>query len=700
MTPLESFAEQNSADWGLFKNNGDPVSISADRFIFEQEKETYFAEGNVLISQDEQTLRANKAEYSPKSGIVKARGDVCLNTSDDVLEYSDGTFNINDRTGEMIDGSLFLSDNHIYIIGGVINKGEGEKYSIKDFRLSTCGGDNPAWSITGSKIDVEIEGYGTLKNAAFRVHDFPVFYLPYMIFPVKTKRQSGVLLPQVDFSGMNGAGIEVPVFWAISDQSDATFYEKYMSKRGLMQGVEFRYLAGQDSKGEFLFDVLRDKKGEKDLTDPDQAKISPYQRSNQGRYWLRGRLDQDLSNDLTARLDMDIVSDQDYLREFEGELTGFESRPDLAEDFGRPVEERYSSFRRSALRISHDGEDYSLQGSGYYYQLSDNQKDDSTAQPLAGIFYSLLPSKISRLPLFFNMDTDYNYIWRDTGVKGHSLSVNPEISYPAHLGDYLDLNTSAGFTGNLESYDVAFGKKDSMVKDAYQATATLSSIVERIFAFDLGDVTKLKHKITPSLTYEYRTIPEDQESPWFDPIDSGSKINRVGLSIENLLDASLKNEKGEVSYRQWAQFTITQTYDLKETDKEVWEPLLATIILRPSDAVNLRGSAEWDHYKGKVSTAVLSADISTPRAGDKTDRYYIDYIKDNKNNDSVKLRAETNLTDGFSAGALLHRDLDLKYNIQNSLWLKYQAQCWSATFGMEKERSDSRIILKFGLAGF
>jgi len=700
--PHRSFAEDSLKE-NLLKSNDSPAHISAKTLMVNKTEEGYIAEGegDVLIYNNELSLSADNAEYNKKSGDVKATGDVRIESSEDILECEEGAFNLKDQTGKVLDGVLFLKENNFHILGGVIKKTANDTYSIEDFRLSTCDNEAPSWSITGSEINVVKEGYGKIKNAAFRIKDFPVFYLPYMIFPAMTKRQTGLLLPQFGYSRLNGAGMEIPFFWAISDKADATLYERYMDKRGLMQGLEFRYTDDHNSKGEFLFDFLRDKIGEKDLTDLSQAKISPFERTNQDRYWLRGRMDQELSDGLTARLDLDLVSDQDYLREFEGDLVGFESRPDLKEDFGRPLEERFSSFRRSALRISRDGEDYSLQGSGYYYQISDNQTDGEISQPLAGIFYSLLPTKLSQLPLFFNLTTDYNYIRQDTGVKGHSLSVNPEISYPKQLGDYLKLDSSLGYTGNLESYDAPSGNKDSMVKDAYQAKVALSTILERIFAFDWSDVTKLKHKVTPSLTYEYRTLPEDQdESPWFDPIDSGSKINRVGLSIENLLDASLKNEKGEVSYSQWAQFNITQTYDFNEADKEVWEPLLATLILKPFKDINLRANAAWDHYEDKISTAVLSLNLAPQRSGDTTDRYSIDYVKDADNNDSLNLRADVTIVNGFSAGVLLKRDLDLKYTINNSFWLKYQAQCWSIKFGMEKETANNSIILKFQLAGF
>ena len=177
--------------------------------------------------------------------------------------------------------------------------------------------------------------------------------------------------------------------------------------------------------------------------------------------------------------------------------------------------------------------------------------------------------------------------------------------------------------------------------------------------------------------------------------------------MENLFDASLTDEKGGVSYRQWARFDVTQRYDLdvlqsddiKDEDKQVWEPLLTTLILRPLKVINLKGTAAWDHYKDRFSTIVLSTKLSNQRSGGTTDLYYIDYVKSEDNHKSLNMRANVKLIDGFSAGGLLNRALDLKYNVHSSLWIKYQAQCWSIKLGFEKEEADRKIIWNFELMG-
>jgi len=125
-----------------------------------------------------------------------------------------------------------------------------------------------------------------------------------------------------------------------------------MSERGIKHGLEFRYINANDSKGAFLFDIISDKKGEKDLYNKDEVSISPYERANETRYWLRGRSDQHLGLGIDAKLDVDIVSDYDYLREFKDISLGYDFRVKLDRAFGRPLDEIRSPLRRSSLLIT------------------------------------------------------------------------------------------------------------------------------------------------------------------------------------------------------------------------------------------------------------------------------------------------------------------------------------------------------------
>ncbi|MBW1765901.1 MAG: LPS-assembly protein LptD [Deltaproteobacteria bacterium] len=683
--------------------------ITADRLSYMENESLYVAEGDVVIKKGGQIFSAQKAIYNKQTGIVQVSGGIRLEVDGDTVTGETGLFDLNNNIGQITKGHLFSQENHYHIRGNVIQRLNLNTYIVKGCRLTTCDGIKPDWSITGSEVKVTIGGYGTVKHATFRIRDFPVFYIPYAVFPVKTARQTGLLPPRLGYSSRNGVDVEVPFFWAISDQTDATFYEHFMSKRGFMQGFEFRYLAEMESKGVFLFDILSDRIEKKDFNNSEEVDLSPFPRTNSTRYWLRSRTDQQLPGGIKARLDTDFVSDQDYLKEFRGGLYGFETRPDLAKESGRPVEEIYSPTRRSALRLSHERQDYSLQALASYHQRPENPANDETPQPLAGLDFALLPRPLAGLPLFVKFDTDYDHIWRDEGLKGNSVSFTPELSYPMWLGPYLEFEPSVSFTRDTQWIDNDHEDIDEQSRDVYQMQAKLSTALERSFDIEHGDVKRLKHKVLPSLTYNFRVHKdEDRDSPWFEQIDAEGKVNQVTLSIENFLDARKEDDKGEVTYAQWCSFSLSQGYDIDEArgdeepsrKKETFEPLVGILTFMPFFYdLHLYTEARWDHYDNNCSFADLSLELTVDRSGGREDSYEIDYQYTKGENDSINYRLNINLLYGFSAGTSLKRDLDLRHSIESSYWLDYQSQCWGLRIITENLDGMDSIMVTFRLLG-
>ena len=70
-------------------------------------------------------------------------------------------------------------------------------------------------------------------------------------------------MPEPGYSNPNGVTLNVPFFWAIADNLDATFYQYVMSNRGYPRGGS---LSGQNSKGAVMADYLfKDMLGEEKI---------------------------------------------------------------------------------------------------------------------------------------------------------------------------------------------------------------------------------------------------------------------------------------------------------------------------------------------------------------------------------------------------------------------------------------------------
>lgn len=706
--PLNSMAGDRFSKKRFIGKEDAPWQITARSLTYKEKEGVYIAKGDVVITKAGQSLYAQDVVYNMKTGMAELSGDVRLEAAGDLITGESASLDLNNQTGRIIKGNLFIRENHYYISGDLMEKLDEDTYLFKDCTLTTCDGPDPDWVIKSKEVKVTVEGYGTIKHASFRAGGLPILYVPYMIFPAKTKRQSGLLPPRAGYSERNGADFELPFFWAISDQTDVTFYQRFMSKRGYMQGLELRYLEDDNSNGTLQFDILSDRK-EKDMTNKDDLELSPYKRSNRTRYWLRGMVDQDLPLGLDVRLDMDFVSDQDYLREFEQGLFGLESREDLKEEFGRPTDDKRSPTRRSALRLGHDGQEYSLQALASYYEDPEHPPKNEMAQPLGGLNFALLPQQIKRLPAFFGLGSSYDYIWRDVGKKGHGFSISPDMRFPTwFFRDYLEIEPSIKYIFNTQWVDDPDGVSDRQNIHAYEAGLRMATNVERVYDFNWINTRKLKHRLAPVLTYKYRSHHNQGESPWFEPVDQESKINgvqnEISLTIENYLNARMEDKKGRTTYRQWAYFDISQGYDIEEArsyeeENEPLTPLSASLIVTPFNNLDLRGTAKWDHYEHQISYTSMSMDLSIDRSGGRKDIFEIDYLYIKDKQKSLNFWIDVNLAHGFSVGSSLERDMELDENISSGFWLGYQSQCWGMKLGAKRADGDTSIMVVFNLLG-
>lgn len=694
----ERFVGDRNAKW----------QITANRMSYDQEEGLYTAQGHVVITRAGQVLKADEARYNEKTGMVEAVGEVVLESNGDVLRAEKALFDLNSQTGRITKGRIFLRENHYSISGDDMEKTGPDTYVVKRFHLTTCDGDKPDWSITGSEVEITIEGYGSVKNAVFRIRDLPAFYLPYALFPVKTKRQSGFLPPSMGYSSRNGGEVEIPFFWAISDRMDATFYEHYMVERGLMQGLEYRYVAEGSSRGDFLFDILSDKISEKDLSDPDQLDLGPFARTNKTRYWFRSKADQQLPLGVRAKLDTDYVSDWDYLKEFHRSLFGYQARPNLVKEFGRPVEDLWSPTRRSSLRLDRDQPGYSLQAASSYFQRPENPANDPTPQPLGGLDFSLLPGTLPISPFFMTLDTDYDYVWREAGDRGQRASVTPLLTYPLWMGRYLQFEPSVRYTRNAQWLDRSVSGKNKQSRDAYEIQARFSTVAERIYETHWDSAKRLKHKIVPSLLYHYRVHKDlSLYRPWFESMDADGKMNRVALALDNFLDARRETETQGALYEQWTRFTLIQGYRINGTwwedrlsgEDKPFEPLIGILTLRPLSKVYLNGEVHWDHYDKDIPFADVALALTIPRSGGRADVLGVNYQYDKEGEKAIHVSAHLNLDYGFSVGGSVGRDLNAANSLSQTLYVDYQSQCWGVRVIADNLDGIGSIMVHFRLLG-
>jgi len=217
-----------------------PWNIVADELSYDNAAKVYTAEGNVQISKADKKISADHIRFDHENMKVEASGHIVISSGVDLISADNLSFDLVTEKGQISNGRLYIQKNNFHIWSDNLRKTGKDTYQAQKASVTTCDGEKPAWKITGRNLNVTIEGYGYAYHAAFWIKNVPVFYSPWIGFPVKTQRQTGLLTPQAGLSNSKGYEYNQPFFWAINASSDATFYWHYMSERGNKFGAEYK----------------------------------------------------------------------------------------------------------------------------------------------------------------------------------------------------------------------------------------------------------------------------------------------------------------------------------------------------------------------------------------------------------------------------------------------------------------------------
>ena len=100
---------------------------------------------------------------------------------------------------------------------------------------TTCPLHALAWQIEAQQIILDhVRERGVVKDATFRVEDWPIAYIPYFTFPTSNKRKTGFLMPSIGYSNLRGADFSAPFYWNMAPNYDATIVPHGFTRRGVM----------------------------------------------------------------------------------------------------------------------------------------------------------------------------------------------------------------------------------------------------------------------------------------------------------------------------------------------------------------------------------------------------------------------------------------------------------------------------------
>ncbi len=355
------------------------IIADAQEMIKDKPSQTLSLKGDVNVIFHQQHLLCDEAIVYEETSTIIAKGNVLLQNARTTMRGEKIVFNYDTNKGKIYNG--VVTSGQVLIEAKIIEKVGEDRYVADDAYYTACTTCPPSWGFTSSNVEAEIDGYAYISRPWLHLLQFPVLPLPYLVVPLNSKRQTGLLVPRPFSNRDGGFAVEQPFFWAIDRSHDATFSLINYEKRGVQGKANYRYVISPESSGELNTAFLRDRT------------VASEQFKN--RWFVEYGHHYDLPEDYTQRAQIAIASDNKYAFDFFQQFL-YNGEPALENSLSLS-----KSFQNSLLTME----------SSYYLSLIELERgfrNDPSLHRLPEVNYQLNDTKISDdLNMYFSFSGQY-----------------------------------------------------------------------------------------------------------------------------------------------------------------------------------------------------------------------------------------------------------------------------------------------------
>src|SRR6185503_19430478 len=483
-----------------------------------------------------------------------------------------------------------------------VDKVGEDEYLIENGIFTSCTGEVPAWSFHVGRARIRLEDYAHVKSASMRAKVVPVLYLPYVVWPTKTDRASGLLVPKIGNSGRRGAYLGMAYYQVLGRSWDTTAYADLYSKDYYGLGDEVRYHPSEGTSGAARGYVI------------DDPQRDDY------RWKVRWDHDtRDLPLGLRGVVQYEDYSDFDYFRDFERGLSTKTKNQIYSDAFIT------GNWGNRSLNVLVDRRRTFL-----------SADDIIDLRQLPEVEYKLRPTRLFHKPLYLSFDSAAHYLAVDRGVVQSSYArfhFQPTLRVPLSPAPWLSVTLNGGsnltwYGNSLDPTSAArntFTGEDLMRTLPFGGAEVIGPSFSRIIDRRLGPFAKLKHIVEPRVAWSYygafddegcgtidpvthvaRPPCEQARVPIFDEIDPlqgrGLNVGRVAL-INRLLAKPADETKGGGGAREILSLELSRSYSFDAgqpleggqgtATHSALGPLRATLRSYPTPAFGLRLDADY-----------------------------------------------------------------------------------------------------------
>ena len=679
--------------------NGDYlIALEADNVLSQGENLVELS-GNAKVEQGRQTIVADNLKYYRESERVVATGNVeMISEKGDYLSSESVDVIAPTQIGTLVNSEFKLSkginSSDGVDIAEIESRGSAELISLEgegvvrlsNAKFTNCPDGNDSVMVGASEIELDrIGGIARAKGATVRFKGVPIFYAPYLSFPINDQRKTGFLTPGYGSDDESGNIIEVPWYWNIAKNQDATITPRYYTDRGLQVGLEYRHLSENSSTlvyGEIL--------PEDDLYDGLNGELE----TGQQRDMLSIQHRHQFTDDISASVNYNDVSDIDYFNDFRNEVSYFSA---------------LYVPRDVRLNYSHDYFNLGVRASEY--QIIDDRITNAPYERLPSVSFN------TRLPdgpydISYGVDASYtNFASDDRADEGKRLAITPYAEIPfENVWGYVKPRLS--FHHRSYSLDRANADLDDNPSFDVPIFSIDSGIYLEKNTSWFGD--EALQTLEPRLYYVYAPEEDQEDVPLFDTRQislnnlrnifretrfyGGDRVGDTNQATIGVTSRIIDSESGDERLKlSVGQLILLDDLEQNQFAGQVIEKGLGDLLVE----LRTRSTGPWTtysfiQYSHEEDDAIRTARFDLGYSPDDDNRKLLSlgyYFRERGDTDLEQLtfNAQWPIADRWQVFGSGRYSLERSENIASTIGLEYNGCCWKLRL-IGSDRVDSRLV--------
>jgi LPS-assembly protein len=434
--------------------------------------------GRVKVRQDARSVAADSVTYDDKTGKLAVKGAVDFEDPKLRIKSDTGTY---DALGgaDFDEANFFILDRNGRGFAREMTVHPDGMVALEQVRYTTCPVGNQDWMLQASSIDLDTtKQEGVAHGVHMRFKNVPIFYTPYISFPLGDERKSGVLFPSFGHSTSNGYQLEVPYYLNLAPNYDLTLTPGILSARGVQLGAEFRYLTASSHglvEGNFLPNDKEEHSDRSFIHILDITELRPGL-----------RFDTDISS----------VSDVNYFS-----------------NFAVGSEQTSVTYLERRAEVLYYDDVWRIRGQLQNFQTID-QEVTAGDRPYSRVpriqAEGLIP--VPNTPVEFALNGEVTNFLRESGPTGVRLDVSPELRWSSRAPGYFFEPAVGYYFTQYDLQNATAGNPSTPTRALPYGRVDAGLVFER----DAGSAGQRTQTFEPRMVYSYVPYRNQDELPVFD----------------------------------------------------------------------------------------------------------------------------------------------------------------------------------------